>query len=199
MVLEPLPRSLKKAIERLEAEPDRPWRLGDLAAAGGVSSRTLQKQFQRFLRCTFRPFLRELRFEQARRELLADCGRATVTEIATRCGFAHLGRFASEYHRRYGETPSSTQRKAKRTSTRSARSPLVLATSVERPTIAILPSRSARSPAAPTRSWTRLGWRYGVLIGSGSWRRTMRAIIFGAMSVRTADAVCVLRSACPML
>ena len=139
MAHEPLPRSLKKAIERLEAEPDRAWRLVDLAAACGVITRTLQKHFQRFLRCTFRPFLRELRFEQARRELLADCRHATVTEIATRCGLAHLGLFAAEYRQRYGESPSSTRRRAERASTRSATSPLVLATSVERPTIAILP------------------------------------------------------------
>jgi AraC-like DNA-binding protein/tetratricopeptide (TPR) repeat protein len=139
MANEPLPRSLKKAIERLKAEPGRPWRLCDLAAACGVTTRTLQKHFQRFLRCTFRPFIRELRFEQARRELLADCRHTTVTDIATRCGLAHLGRFAAEYRRRYGESPSSTRRRAERTSARSATSPLVLATSVERPTIAILP------------------------------------------------------------
>ena len=84
MVREPLPRSLKKAIERLEAEPERPWRLCDLASACGVSSRTLQKHFRRFLRCPARTFLRQLRFERARQELLGGCEHASVTEIATR-------------------------------------------------------------------------------------------------------------------
>jgi transcriptional regulator GlxA family with amidase domain len=64
MVREPLPRSLKIAIERLEAEPERPWRLRDLAAACGVSQRTLQKHFQRFIGRAPRTFLRELRFTQ---------------------------------------------------------------------------------------------------------------------------------------
>src|SRR5437879_7198883 len=98
MVREPLPRSLKKAIEMLEAAPERPWRLGDLAAACGTSQRTLQKHFQRFLGRAPRSFLRELRFERARRALLGGGESTTVTAVATRCGFEHLGRFATAYH-----------------------------------------------------------------------------------------------------
>ena len=49
MVRKPLPRGLKRAIERLEAEPARRWRLSDLAAVSGVAPRTLQKQFLRFV------------------------------------------------------------------------------------------------------------------------------------------------------
>ena len=41
MIHQPLPIGLKKAIERLESEPARAWRLGDLAAAVGVAPRTL--------------------------------------------------------------------------------------------------------------------------------------------------------------
>ena len=29
-------------------------------------------------------------------------------DVAARCGFPHFGRFAVEYRRRYGETPSQT-------------------------------------------------------------------------------------------
>ena len=32
----------------------------------------------------------------------------SVTEVAMTCGLRHLGRFAAEYHHRYGETPSQT-------------------------------------------------------------------------------------------
>ena len=117
MVREPLPRGLKKTIERLEAEPERAWRLTELAEMCGVAPRTLEKHFQRFLGRAPRAFLRELRFERVRRHLLSDCEQASVTEIATGCGFAHLGRFATEYHRRYGESPSTTLRRTRRGST----------------------------------------------------------------------------------
>jgi AraC-like DNA-binding protein/TolB-like protein len=139
MVHEPLPRSLKRAIEKLEAEPERPWRFCDLASVCGVSPRTLQKHFRRFLGRAPRTYLRELRFGQARRELLVGRERTSITEIATRCGFAHLGRFATEYRRRYGESPSATLQRAQRTSAPSPAPLLVLASAIERPTIAVLP------------------------------------------------------------
>src|SRR5262245_16295146 len=111
MVREPLPRSLKKAIERLEAEPASSWRLATLAAACGIAPRTLQKHFRRFVGRAPLAYLREVRFERARRELLGAAETVTITEIATRCGFAHLGRFANEYQRRCGESPSATLRR----------------------------------------------------------------------------------------
>jgi AraC-like DNA-binding protein len=139
MVREPLPRSLKSAIERLEAEPERPWRLCDLAATSGVSQRTLQKHFQRFLGRCPRTFLRELRFNRARRELLAAGQKLSVTEVATRCGLSHLGRFATEYYRRYGESPSTTLRRAQRASMSYTAPLAILAPPIARPAIAILP------------------------------------------------------------
>jgi hypothetical protein len=48
MVREPLPRSLKKAIERLEAEPERPWRRCDLASACGIFVAHFAKALQTF-------------------------------------------------------------------------------------------------------------------------------------------------------
>ena len=147
MVRQPLPRGLKKAIERLEAEPERAWRLTDLAEICGVAPRTVEKHFRRFLGHAPRAFLQELRFERARRHLLSDCEQASVTEIATRCGFAHLGRFATDYHKRYGESPSTTLRRARRVTTSSAAPSPILTTALERPTIALLPfDRAGQGP-----------------------------------------------------
>jgi AraC-like DNA-binding protein/tetratricopeptide (TPR) repeat protein len=139
VVRQPLPASLRRAIERLEAEPERQWRLDDLAATCGVSSRTLQKHFRRFLGQAARGFLQDLRFNRARQALLAAGPQISVTDIAPRCGFAHLGRFAAGYLRRFGESPSTTLRRGQRTSPQTTRSPFVLTTVLERPTIAVLP------------------------------------------------------------
>src|SRR5215471_16044356 len=61
----PLPRDLHRALDRLQAEPDRPWTLAGLAADCGVAPRTLQKHFRRFLGRTPVAFLRELRLDLA--------------------------------------------------------------------------------------------------------------------------------------
>ena len=106
----PLPRGVRKAVECLEAEPGRSWRLAELARASGIAPRTLQKQFRRFVGRAPLAFLCELRFARVREELVH--GRDTgVTAIAMRYGFAHLGRFAVAYRRRYGESPSKTLRR----------------------------------------------------------------------------------------
>src|SRR5215471_13688729 len=104
----PLPRDLHRALERLQAEPERAWTLASLAAACGVAPRTLQKHFRRFLGRTPVAFLRELRLDQARQQLLRPAATTSVTDVAAGCGFNHLGRFAAWYLRRYGESPSAT-------------------------------------------------------------------------------------------
>ena len=42
---------------------------------------------------------------------LADPGVINVTDVATRWGFFHLGRFASDYRARFGSLPSQTLRR----------------------------------------------------------------------------------------
>jgi transcriptional regulator GlxA family with amidase domain len=94
MASRPLPRDLKKAVHLIEVAPARAWTIGALAAACGVAPRTLQKRFRVFLGCSPVAFIRNLRLDQARRELLAASPETSVTAIATRAGFNHLARFA---------------------------------------------------------------------------------------------------------
>lgn len=57
-------------------------------------------------------FLKERRLEQAQRALLgADSESTTVTEIATRLGFYHLGQFSKDYRQAFQELPSETLRR----------------------------------------------------------------------------------------
>jgi AraC-like DNA-binding protein len=133
------PRGLKKAIERLEAEPGRPWRVGELAALSGVAPRTLQKHFHHFIGRAPLAFLRELRFDGVRQELLRASPDASITEIATGFGFAHLGRFATQYCCRYEESPSATLRRSLRVNTASRAQLPLLSSRLERPSVAVLP------------------------------------------------------------
>ncbi len=83
--------------------------LTDVLRVVGVSARTLQTQFRAAYGCTPSQYLRGLRLRGVRSELLNPAGPdESVTDVATRWGFYHLGRFSSTYKRHFGELPSAT-------------------------------------------------------------------------------------------
>lgn len=56
-------------------------------------------------------YLQRIRLEKAREDLLtAPPGTLTITGVANKWGFVHLGRFAAAYSRRFFELPSETLR-----------------------------------------------------------------------------------------
>ncbi|MFG1836804.1 AraC family transcriptional regulator [Micromonospora sp. NPDC049175] len=85
--------------------------VGDVAEALRVSVRTLQDCFRRELRTTPTAYLRACRLDAAQRSLRAAEPGVSVTTVALRHGFVHLGRFATEYRTRFGESPSATLRR----------------------------------------------------------------------------------------
>lgn len=108
------PRPVKAAVELVRTWPDRPWTIAELAAAVGVSVRSLEDGFRHHVGATPMAYLRQCRLDRVHQELRAapDTG-AMVGATAYRWGFAHLGRFARAYRARYGENPSDTLRDAR--------------------------------------------------------------------------------------
>jgi AraC-like DNA-binding protein/tetratricopeptide (TPR) repeat protein len=143
-----LPRDVRKALELLEADPAPDLSVPGLASACGVAPRTLQKHFRRFLGRTPHEVRTELRLGRARRALLAAAPDASVTAIALRCGFRHLGRFAGLYARRYGESPSATLRARSRIAAAAWPSAHGLRSAAERPSVAVVPFTFAGLPAS---------------------------------------------------
>jgi transcriptional regulator GlxA family with amidase domain len=95
----------------MRAQPGRPFTVADLAGIAGVSVRSLQENFRRHVGMPPMTYLRQLRLARVHEHLReADPAAHTVTQIAYRYGFVHLGRFAAEYRIRYGVTPSETLR-----------------------------------------------------------------------------------------
>ncbi|UOQ60057.1 helix-turn-helix domain-containing protein [Leucobacter rhizosphaerae] len=84
----------------------------DIATELGVPLRTLQSHVRATRGTTPTAMLRDAQLRRARALLAAaDPHRETVTSIATQAGFAHLGRFSTEYRRRFGESPAETLRR----------------------------------------------------------------------------------------
>lgn len=101
-------RAVRKAMALIEANPDQPFTVADLARAAEVSARSLQMGFVHDMGMSPMSYLREIRLRRAHEDLTA--GDATVTEAALRAGFTHLGRFSEFYKQRFGVCPSETLR-----------------------------------------------------------------------------------------
>jgi len=102
------PRHVRRAEDYIRDNLDNPVSLEDVANAAGVTSRALQLGFRSFRNTSPMALLRAERLRKVHEELMAGAPGSTVTEVATRWGFAHLGRFAQAYKDKYGQSPSKT-------------------------------------------------------------------------------------------
>jgi AraC-like DNA-binding protein len=103
-----IPRHVRRAEELMRADTSSPLTLPDIAAYAGVSIRSLSQGFQQFRGVTPMAMMRAIRLDRVRADLLQAQDGVSVTDIATRHGFSHLGRFAGFYRKRFGETPRRT-------------------------------------------------------------------------------------------
>lgn len=109
-----LPADLVRTLGWLRAHLSEPIQLEQLAQIAGVRPRTLETHFKMFLRTTPLGWVRRMRLARARDELLNSSRHATVTDIALASGFSQLGRFAAQYRNAFGELPSITVQRTRR-------------------------------------------------------------------------------------
>lgn len=112
----PPARHVQRAMDYIDAHVDDEISVGDVARAACISVRALEEGFRRDRGMTPLAYLRNRRLERVRdalRTAAAGGADASVTEIAQRHGFAHLGRFSAYYRERFGESPSETLRSAR--------------------------------------------------------------------------------------
>ncbi|MEZ2720058.1 AraC family transcriptional regulator [Paenalcaligenes hominis] len=105
-----LPRSIRLVEQYLHEHADQPIRLEELAALAQISVRSLHAGFQQYCGISPMQYLRQIRLDRVRHELCQP-SPDSVTQVALRWGFMHLGRFSAEYKRRFGESPSQTQQR----------------------------------------------------------------------------------------
>ncbi|MEU1086928.1 helix-turn-helix transcriptional regulator [Streptomyces sp. NPDC005576] len=103
--------TLRRARTFIEENAHRAIGLSDIAAAAFVTPRAVQYAFSRHTDTSPLGYLRQVRLTRAHQELrAADPSTSSVTQIAARWGFPHVGRFAAAYRRLYGTTPAATLR-----------------------------------------------------------------------------------------
>jgi AraC-like DNA-binding protein len=106
------PRTVKRTLDAMHAEPWRQYTVTDLAAIAGVGVRVLQESFRQHVGMSPLTYLRRLRLDGVHAELsrAEDPWQVSVGDVAYRWGFTHLGRFAGAYRDRFGVSPSQTLR-----------------------------------------------------------------------------------------
>lgn len=103
----------KKVVQRARAyaldRRDEPPTMIDVCKHTYVSLRTLQNCFQAVLGESPATYLKMLRLNGAKRDLMKRGNNARVSDIAAEWGFWHLSQFSSDYRRMFGELPSVTR------------------------------------------------------------------------------------------
>lgn len=102
-------RTVSRARDFAMGHPDEPLGVADLCHHLGVSRRTLQNIFQNTLGICPLTYLKSLRLNAVRRELIsAESRYHSIQDAASAWGFWHMSQFAVDYGKLFGEKPSST-------------------------------------------------------------------------------------------
>jgi AraC-like DNA-binding protein len=101
-------RAADAAVEFLDAHDHLPLTVSELCRRAGVSAPSLYRGFMERFGIGPKQYLHVRRLAGARRALRSAPPDARVVDIANGWGFWHMGRFAAEYRRQFGELPSRT-------------------------------------------------------------------------------------------
>lgn len=103
----PLSPRVRQAMDFMLDRLGEPVSVTAVAEACGTSARSLQAAFRSELETTPVRWLRVQRLERAHALLASGAPGLSVTDVAYRCGFFHLGEFGAAFRTRYGVTPSA--------------------------------------------------------------------------------------------
>lgn len=106
------PYYVRRVETYIRANLHEPLTIERLAEQAAVSASTLFAGFRNCHGVSPMAYVRQLRLERVRADLTAADGAPgiSVTDVATKWGFAHLGRFSVDYKRQFGESPSASLR-----------------------------------------------------------------------------------------
>jgi AraC family ethanolamine operon transcriptional activator len=107
-------RALRRAKEYLREHARDSITVRDVHRATGVSERTLRYAFLEQFGVSPKTYLMARRLNGVRRQLYhADPSSITIADVANHWGFWHMGQFAADYRRLFGELPSETLNRSK--------------------------------------------------------------------------------------
>ena len=107
-------RYFERAIDYMHANLSAPLNIAQLCHRLGASYKTLERAFRKQTGLGPHRFFVYLRLSQLRKLLLSkNVDNATVSEVASLCGFTHMGRMSRAYKDMFGEPPSVTLKRTR--------------------------------------------------------------------------------------
>jgi len=101
-------RCFSQLVNYIETHIKDDLSVEDLAQVGHVSMRTIYNLFAKYFSITPKLFIKQLKLQSVKKEMMSNYDIRNVTEVALDYGFTHLGRFSSDYRKMFGELPSDT-------------------------------------------------------------------------------------------
>jgi AraC family ethanolamine operon transcriptional activator len=106
--------AMSRAINILKNYEHSPVNVEALCVLVGVSWATLQRAFKEEFGITPSKYIKSRRLAGVQSELVKIGPGAVISDVANHWEFWHMGSFASDYRKQFGELPSETLRRLKR-------------------------------------------------------------------------------------
>jgi AraC-like DNA-binding protein len=102
--------AVDRALEAIETGLEHGVSVNEVAGMSRLSRRTLEYAFRDRFGVSPKAFINSERLIRVRRDLIARPDDVLIADIANRWGFWHIGQFARDYRRQFGELPSQTSK-----------------------------------------------------------------------------------------
>ena len=99
---------LNKAIELINEHLEESITISSLCKIANLSERSLQYAFKEKYQVTPKEYIKAVKLNKVREELVHDGDKSKISAIAAKYGFWHMGQFAADYKNWFGELPKET-------------------------------------------------------------------------------------------
>ncbi|NVK43284.1 MAG: AraC family transcriptional regulator [Oceanospirillaceae bacterium] len=103
-----LPGYLNRTVEFIRQNAQENISIEDIESTAGVTRNKLYNDFKKYFGEPPTAYLKRVRLEGVRQDILIDRGYENISGIAMKWGFNHLGRFSADYKKQFNESPSDT-------------------------------------------------------------------------------------------
>ena len=103
---------LKRALKLISQYEQMPETVNDLCEMTGASWSTLERAFKQEFGVGPKAYIKIRRLNAVRNEIISLGPGTRIHQVANRWGFWHMGSFAADYRKQFGELPSDTLRRS---------------------------------------------------------------------------------------